>query len=237
MPAVHQVTITPASLDLHGGPHSQPFGELTAEIFDANHSPVTGCSLTWTSSNPGFTIHRLGLDPYRVSVGSYRPGKTTITVREGSSGKTASAAVTVYILDAGPPRSGSRGSLAGVITGVRADSGIEGHLVSGALPVGSSPAPAVRGHSFNISPGETVKIDLSTAGQPSHIVVGAAEMDDYYELDLREASPGGGGKVGLALSTASGSAPGSLNLEIATRKGSEFSDRATPVFVQLKGDV
>ena len=101
MAKIHRITVSPGQLDLHGGPRSQPFGTLVAELTDEAGRSVEAGSLDWSSSNPDFLLEKDKRDPRRVVVGSHSPGTATVTVRDSASGKSASAVVRVTMLDAG----------------------------------------------------------------------------------------------------------------------------------------
>ena len=90
VPAVAALTVSPSavllSLDLSGA-SSQA---LSATVVDANGSPLTGRSISWTSSAPSVaTVSPLG------GVTAVAVGKTTITAT--SEGKSGTAAVNVVL--------------------------------------------------------------------------------------------------------------------------------------------
>jgi hypothetical protein len=92
-----QIRIEPGHLELFGGPHSQPFGEFRA--VSASGQPLTQCS--WQAGDRKVIVEPDAADASRVTVGSYQPVHTTVTVT--ASGSSATASLTVYVMDGGPP--------------------------------------------------------------------------------------------------------------------------------------
>lgn len=83
---VAQMRVTPLAATLV----SQQTAQFTAVLSDAAGNLLTGQVVTWSSSSPSVaTVSATGL------VTAVAPGQTTVTATEGSTGRTATAAVTV----------------------------------------------------------------------------------------------------------------------------------------------
>lgn len=91
--------LVPATLQLIGGPHQQPFGTLTAVVPGTERA--VDLALEWSCSSAEFILEPAGAS---AQVGSYAPGSATVTARDPKSGASARATVRVTIMDGGVPR-------------------------------------------------------------------------------------------------------------------------------------
>ena len=93
-----KLALTPAPLQLFGGPHQQPIGTLSA--VDSETAAAWKGKLEWSISNTEWVFEPGGSE---ATVGSYQSGTATVTARDSGTGQSARASVQVAIMDGGRP--------------------------------------------------------------------------------------------------------------------------------------